>query len=147
MLKQYELLGFPGCMGSVDVTHLHYEKCPAMDANTNAGKEGHPTRAYQVPLMWRPHGPAVPTCHVCTFQIILIKLLASKVTCDHTGRILASTRGFNFLDGVRVGVVLMKNDASESASPDAGGGHCTTRTQAALVRAHGVSHAPPETSS
>ena len=37
VLSQYERLGFPGAIGSVDCVHLHWARCPAMDANYHAG--------------------------------------------------------------------------------------------------------------
>ena len=46
--RQYELLGFPGCIGSIDCVHVHWERCPAMDASIHVGKEGYPTRVFEV---------------------------------------------------------------------------------------------------
>ena len=48
--EQYRLLGFPGCVGSVDCVHLHWERCPATVANEHTGKEGYPTVVYEVSL-------------------------------------------------------------------------------------------------
>ncbi len=48
VMEQYKRLGFPGCLGSIDCVHIHWERCPAMDANTHCGKEGYPTRAFEV---------------------------------------------------------------------------------------------------
>ena len=48
VLSQYERLGFPGDIGSVDCVHLHWARSPAMDVNYHAGKSGVPTRAFEV---------------------------------------------------------------------------------------------------
>ena len=48
MLKEFELLGFPNCVGSMDATHIHWSRCPAGSSNAHTGKEGFPTRAFNV---------------------------------------------------------------------------------------------------
>ena len=40
--------GFPGAIFSCDVVHLAWDKCPAGLASIHRGKEGYPTRAFEV---------------------------------------------------------------------------------------------------
>ena len=47
-IGEFQKLGFPGCIGSMDATHLHWKRCPAGAINTHKGKEGFPTRAFNV---------------------------------------------------------------------------------------------------
>lgn len=46
--KIYKLLGFPGCVGSIDVVHIGWELCPKRLTNVCTGKSGYPTLAYEV---------------------------------------------------------------------------------------------------
>ncbi|CAN0441290.1 unnamed protein product, partial [Pylaiella littoralis] len=48
VMGQYEKLGFPGAMGSTDVTHIAWGRCPYNQARSYTGKEGKPTIGYQV---------------------------------------------------------------------------------------------------
>ncbi|CAM9724983.1 unnamed protein product, partial [Ectocarpus sp. 4 AP-2014] len=63
VMEQYDRIGFPGAVGSTDVTHIYWCMCPYNQARMYTGKEGKPTVAFQV-------------------------------TVDHSGRVLAVTRGF-----------------------------------------------------
>lgn len=38
-LAVYSRLGFPGAIGSVDCTHVYWDRCPALFQNTFSGKE------------------------------------------------------------------------------------------------------------
>ena len=44
--KVYRYMGFPGCIGSMDVTHLHWGGCPKHLTNHCTGRYGHPTLAF-----------------------------------------------------------------------------------------------------
>ena len=44
--KQYRYMGFPGCVGSMDVTHLHWGACPKGLRHHCIGRYGHPTVAF-----------------------------------------------------------------------------------------------------
>jgi hypothetical protein len=44
----YAKLGFPGCIGSIDVTHIPWHNCPAALANSYTGKGKQPTIAFEV---------------------------------------------------------------------------------------------------
>ena len=48
VLRQYSALGFPGCIGSIDCCHIHWDRCPATETNRHTGKEGYPTLSYEV---------------------------------------------------------------------------------------------------
>ena len=48
VMGQSEKLGFPGAMGSTDVTHIGRSRCPSKQVGSYTGKEGKPTVAYQV---------------------------------------------------------------------------------------------------
>lgn len=48
ILSEYARLGFPNAVGSIDATHIHWARCPAHAANNHTGKEGYPTRAFNV---------------------------------------------------------------------------------------------------
>ena len=41
-------MGLPGAVGSMDCTHLYWEKCPVEWSNICTGKELHPTLSFQV---------------------------------------------------------------------------------------------------
>ena len=47
-LEMYEKLGFPGCCGSVDCTHIAWDRCPDESYNFMKGKEGFPTVSFEV---------------------------------------------------------------------------------------------------
>ncbi|CAN0329267.1 unnamed protein product [Discosporangium mesarthrocarpum] len=46
-MKAYHRLGYTGAVGSTDVTHLNWNKCPVVDTRSYKGKEGSPL-AYEV---------------------------------------------------------------------------------------------------
>lgn len=48
ILGEFSYLGFPGCIGSMDVIHIPWHQCPAIHKVLYTGKEGFPTIAYQV---------------------------------------------------------------------------------------------------
>ncbi|CAM9731337.1 unnamed protein product [Pylaiella littoralis] len=48
VMGQYEKLGFPGAMGSTDVTHIGWSRCPYNQGRSYTGKECKPTVGYQV---------------------------------------------------------------------------------------------------
>jgi hypothetical protein len=43
-----EMLGLPGCVGSVDCVHIGWDMCPTQQQNMYKGKEGYPSVAYEV---------------------------------------------------------------------------------------------------
>ena len=47
VMERYRDVGLPGAMGSVDVVHCKWSKCPTGDFNRAKGKEGYPTLAFQ----------------------------------------------------------------------------------------------------
>lgn len=47
-ISAFEYLGFPGCIGSMDVVHVHWDMCPMSLQILCRGKEGYPSLAYQV---------------------------------------------------------------------------------------------------
>lgn len=49
--KEYSMLGFPNCVGSMDATHLHWMRCPEFAKSDHSGKEGFPTRAFNVVVL------------------------------------------------------------------------------------------------
>ena len=48
VLDVYQRLGFPGCVGSMDCTHVKWLCCPSEITNLCVGKEGYPTLSFQV---------------------------------------------------------------------------------------------------
>jgi hypothetical protein len=44
----FAAVGFPGAIGSIDVVHVRWDKCPKIYTNLFTGKEGYCTIAYQV---------------------------------------------------------------------------------------------------
>ncbi|CAM9345159.1 unnamed protein product, partial [Discosporangium mesarthrocarpum] len=42
MTDTFGKLGFPGAVGSTDVTHIRWDNAPAGDATYYRGKEGYP---------------------------------------------------------------------------------------------------------
>jgi hypothetical protein len=46
--ETYTKLGFPGCIGSIDCTHIAWDNCPVGYTNLNTGKEGYPTVSFEV---------------------------------------------------------------------------------------------------
>lgn len=48
VMEIYSKLGLPGCVGSIDATHLKWSMCPRTLTNICTGKESFPSIAYQV---------------------------------------------------------------------------------------------------
>ena len=48
VMKVYNRLGFPGCIGSMDCTHIRWLACPKELTNLCTGKEHYPTLSFQV---------------------------------------------------------------------------------------------------
>ena len=48
VLKQYELLGFPGCCGSTDCVHVPWNACPQGERHLFYSRYGYPSVAYSV---------------------------------------------------------------------------------------------------
>ena len=48
VLQEYESIGLPGCVGSMDCTHVKWYQCPDGLRHDCIGKEGFPTLAFQV---------------------------------------------------------------------------------------------------
>ena len=48
ILEQYAAVGLPGCVGSMDCTHIKWFLCPKKERHNAIGKEGFPTIAFQV---------------------------------------------------------------------------------------------------
>ncbi len=46
-MNTYKLLGFNGCVGSFDCTHIYWNKCPKELVNYCVGKEKKPTVSFQ----------------------------------------------------------------------------------------------------
>jgi hypothetical protein len=46
---QYQACGLPGCIGSIDCTHVGVDKMPIGIKNLLIGKEGYPTLSFEVP--------------------------------------------------------------------------------------------------
>jgi hypothetical protein len=46
MMKVYEKMGLPGCIGSTDCVHVKWDRCPLSLTNLCKGKEGYPTLSY-----------------------------------------------------------------------------------------------------
>eukprot|EP00965_Chrysotila_dentata_P191562 6174604-Pleurochrysis_carterae.AAC.1 len=55
----YSRLGFPGTICSIDGVHVPWHCCPATRSNLHVGKEGYPTRAFNVAV-----GPTRRIFHV-----------------------------------------------------------------------------------
>ena len=47
-LREYNAVGLPGCIGSVDCTHIEWAKCPASQRSLYVGKEGFPSVVFEV---------------------------------------------------------------------------------------------------
>ena len=48
IVEVYSKLGLPGCIGSMDCTHIRWWSCPAYARQASTGKEGKPTLAFQL---------------------------------------------------------------------------------------------------
>jgi hypothetical protein len=49
VVSDYEKIGFPGAVGSVDCVHIPWDRCPYEYRQMNrSGKDGFPTRVYEV---------------------------------------------------------------------------------------------------
>ena len=46
-LTAYAALGFPGCIGSIDATHIGWDRAPASQKYLFIGKEGYTSLGYQ----------------------------------------------------------------------------------------------------
>ncbi len=47
--RDYNAAGLPGCVGSMDVVHVKWAKCPTGNHNRAQRKEGYPILAFQCP--------------------------------------------------------------------------------------------------
>jgi hypothetical protein len=47
-MEVYKIMGFNGCIGSVDCTHIHWNKCKKQWQNVCIGKEAYPTLSFLV---------------------------------------------------------------------------------------------------
>jgi hypothetical protein len=47
VMKRYEEVGLPGAMGSIDVVHVKWGRCPQGDFNRSKGKESYPSLAFE----------------------------------------------------------------------------------------------------
>lgn len=54
-MDEYTMVGLPGCIGSTDCVHIHWDNCPAQKLNLYKGKNGYPTLSYEVSV-----GPDIP---------------------------------------------------------------------------------------
>ena len=45
--RDYNAVGLPGCVGSMDVVHVKWANCPTGNHNRAKEKEGYPTLAFQ----------------------------------------------------------------------------------------------------
>jgi len=52
-MTEYTAMGLPGCFGSVDATHVPLDRCPASLRQLHTGKEGFPTRVYNMAVNHR----------------------------------------------------------------------------------------------
>ena len=59
VLRHYTAVGFPGAVGSTDVTHIPWDKTPCQQARYYTGKEGFNTIAYEVTVDHRMRIEAV----------------------------------------------------------------------------------------
>ena len=48
VLDRYNMVGLPGCLGSIDCVHLIWNNCPVVIKSQCQGKEKFPTLAFQV---------------------------------------------------------------------------------------------------
>jgi hypothetical protein len=48
VMEVYKIMGFNGCFGSIDCTHIHWNKCKKQWQNFCIGKEGYPTLSFLV---------------------------------------------------------------------------------------------------
>jgi len=48
VMRCYDRLGLPGCIGSTDCVHINWDRCPANERNLHKGKETYPTLSYSV---------------------------------------------------------------------------------------------------
>jgi len=48
IMEIYAAIGFPGCVGSIDCTHIRWWNCPSTLQNLCHGKEGYPSLAFQI---------------------------------------------------------------------------------------------------
>jgi hypothetical protein len=46
-MKQYEEVGLPGAIGSIDVVHVKWLNCPGGNFNWSKGKESYPSLAFE----------------------------------------------------------------------------------------------------
>ena len=53
IMRDYDMLGLPGTVGSVDVTHCFLDKCPSIFTNLCTGKEKKPTLAFETVVTHR----------------------------------------------------------------------------------------------
>ena len=47
VMRKYESLGFPGCIGSIDCTHIAWDRSPTFMLNATKGKESYPSLSFE----------------------------------------------------------------------------------------------------
>jgi hypothetical protein len=60
VMDEYSRLGFPGAVGSIDCTHIFWDRCPQRDQNLARGKDKYPSVTFEVVVDHRGH------IHSCT---------------------------------------------------------------------------------
>ncbi|CAB1111127.1 unnamed protein product [Ectocarpus sp. CCAP 1310/34] len=85
VMEQYDRLGFSGSMGSMDVTHIGWSKCPYNLARSYTGKEGVPAIGYQVMVSHAGRAIAVTegfTCSTNDKTIVCWDAAVEKIRTD-----------------------------------------------------------------
>jgi hypothetical protein len=86
VMEVYKMLGFNGCFGSIDCTHVFWKRCPKEWANYCFGKEKCTTLSFQVAV---DHDKRIIMCSGAFFGAANDKLIVKEV--DETKALIAGS--------------------------------------------------------
>ena len=99
MMRVYEKMGLPGCIGSTDCVHLQWDRCPLSLTNLCKGKEGYPTLSYSCTVDHHRKILGVTRSNWGTRNDKTIVRVDTYITDVHTGKVNSDIEYEVFIDG------------------------------------------------
>jgi len=132
-MEVFRQLGLPGCMGSMDATHVKWSKCPKSIRHLCMGKEGFPTLAFNVIVDHTKKVLHVSTAFMgatndktmCRQDQVIIDLIrgvmndVEYVLYDHNGEPRLHNGAYVICDGGYLKFPVMMNPVTHSMEKDA----------------------------
>ena len=98
VLGRYEMVGLPGCIGSIDCVHLIWTNCPVVITSQCKGKEKFPTLAFQVVVS---HTRKILSCSPAFYGSV-----NDKTICRYDKVVSLMKKRMNTL--IDIGIVMIK---------------------------------------